>query len=92
MLWIARVLSVYGRIIVVNTGVIVSNLGAIGCIHLLPDTGVRRFHVFVVSPAVKEALIYSELPWHMDVPPFSVADKPLKMKEIEKSHFSIFVL
>jgi len=24
----------------------------------------------------------------MDVPPFSVADMPLKMKEKEKSHFS----
>ena len=40
----------------------------------------------------RDALIYSELPRHMDAPPFSVADKPLKMKENEKSHFSIFVL
>jgi hypothetical protein len=39
-----------------------------------------------------EALIYSEPPRHMDVPPFSVADKPLKMKENEKSHFFDFVL
>jgi hypothetical protein len=27
----------------------------------------------------------------MDVLPFSVADKPLKMKENEKSHFSILL-
>jgi hypothetical protein len=45
----------------------------------------------VVLDGLKEALIYSEPPRHMDVRPFSVADKPLKMKENEKSHFSILL-
>ena len=34
----------------------------------------------------KETLINSEFPQHMDVLPFSVADKPLKMKSKIKSH------
>ena len=33
----------------------------------------------------KETLINSEFPQHMDVLPFSVADKPLKMKNKIKS-------
>jgi len=39
-----------------------------------------------------EALINSEIPQHMEVLPFSMADKSLKMKEKVKSHFTFFVL
>jgi hypothetical protein len=39
----------------------------------------------------RETLINSEFPQHMDVLPFSVADKPLKMKNKIKSHFIFFV-
>jgi hypothetical protein len=39
----------------------------------------------------REALIKSELPRHMDVPPFSMADKPLKMEKTE-NRFSVFVV
>ena len=41
---------------------------------------------------LRETLIYSEFPWHMEVPPFSAADKLLKMKKKAKSHFAFFVL
>jgi len=41
---------------------------------------------------IKEILINSEFSQHMDVLPFSVADKPLKMKKKIKSHFIFFVL
>jgi len=41
---------------------------------------------------IKETLINSEFPQHMDVLPFSVADMPLKMKNKIKSHFILFVL
>jgi len=41
---------------------------------------------------IKETLINSEFPRHKDVPPFSMADKPLKMKEKIKSHFIFSVL
>ncbi len=38
----------------------------------------------------KEALIKSELPRYMDVPPFSMADKPSRMQNKAKSHFALF--
>ena len=41
---------------------------------------------------IKDTLINSEFPQHMDVLPFSVADKPLKMEKKIKSHFIFFVL
>jgi len=41
---------------------------------------------------IKETLINSEFPQHMDVLLFSVADKPSKMKKKIKSHFIFFVL
>jgi len=40
----------------------------------------------------KETLMNSEFPQHMNVLPFSMADKPLKMKNKIKSHFILFVL
>ena len=39
---------------------------------------------------VKETLIYSEFPRHMDVPPFSAACQLLKMKKKVKSPNKIF--
>jgi len=41
---------------------------------------------------LKETLINSEFPQHKDVLPFSMVDKPLKMKKKVKSHFTFFVL
>jgi len=41
---------------------------------------------------LKETLTNSEFPQHMDVLPFSMADKLLKMKKKGKSHFSFFLL
>jgi len=40
---------------------------------------------------IKETLINSEFPQHMDMLPFSAADKPLKMKNTIKSNFILFV-
>ncbi|GMR01473.1 MAG: hypothetical protein BMS9Abin19_0863 [Gammaproteobacteria bacterium] len=38
-----------------------------------------------------EVLINSEFPQHKDVLPFSMANKPLKMKKKVKSHFTFFM-
>gem|GEM_PF-6390662 len=40
----------------------------------------------------KETLINSEFPQHKDVLPFSMVDKPLKMKKKVKCDFTFFVL
>jgi len=40
----------------------------------------------------RETLINPEFPQHKDVLPFSMVDKPLKMKKKVKSHFTFFVL
>jgi len=42
--------------------------------------------------SAKETLINSEFLRHMDVPPFSMVGKPLKMAKKAKSHFAFFVL
>ena len=49
----------------------------------------RIMPVYQCSPFFesKETLINSEFPQHMDVLPFSVAGKPLKMKNKIKSNF-----
>jgi hypothetical protein len=40
----------------------------------------------------RETLVISEFPRYTDVAPFSVARKPLKMKESENHGFSLSVL
>jgi hypothetical protein len=50
---------------------------------------VTHFSVLLLQTCiyyVQETLINSEFPQHMDVLPFSMADKPLKMKNKIKSH------
>ena len=41
--------------------------------------------------SIKETLINSEFPQHMDMLPFSMAYQPLKMKNKIKSNFILFV-
>jgi len=50
----------------------------------------RHYEVYIHN--IKETLINSEFPQHKDVLPFSMVDKPLKMKKKVKSHFTFFVL
>jgi len=40
-----------------------------------------------VNQAIKETQIYSEFPWHMDVPTFSMIGKSLKMKQNKNDIF-----
>ena len=65
------------------------------CHPLQPVYIIRKHgdkHPIIIKVKIKATLIYSEFPQHMDVLPFSVADKSLKMKNKIKSHFILFVL
>jgi hypothetical protein len=57
---------------------------------IVPHEPIARYNADNCSKYVKEALIKSELPRHMDVPPCSMADKPLSMQNEVKSHFTLF--
>jgi len=56
----------------------------------LPGTSIKAETGFMrdvyTACNFKETLINSEFPQHMDVLPFSMAEKPLKMKNKIKSH------